>query len=80
MFGTCTHAGNSGVNYYSRSGDYGFWTYDKSSTGWVGLELAANGGTKLKGGSIGRYCINRASLEEHERDRPDCPLIGILGM
>ena len=79
-FGIQTHAGNSGVNYYSRSGDYCFWTYHRSSTGWVGLELAVNAGTMLKGGSSGRYCINRASLDMHEQDRPDCPLIGILAM
>ena len=79
-FGIQTHAGNSGVNYYSRSGDYCFWTYHRSSTGWVGLELAVNAGTKLKGGSSGRYCTNRASLDVHEQDRPDCPFIGILAM
>ena len=74
-FGTCTHAGNSGVNYYSRFGDYGFWTYNTPTTGWVGLELAVNAGTQLKDGSIGGYCINRAPLDEHEQDRPDCPFI-----
>ena len=80
-FGMCTHGGTSGVNYYSRSGDYGFWTYDRrSSTGWVGLELAVNAGTKLKGGSQGRYCTNRRSLDPKEKDRPDCPFIGILAM
>ena len=78
--GTCTHEGNSGVNSYSRSGDFGFWTCNRSSPGWVALELAVNGGTKLRGGSKGRYCINRASLDEHEQGRPDCPLIGILAM
>ena len=79
-FGTSTHAGNSGVNYYSVRGDYGFWTYHGSSTGWVGLELAVTGGTKLKGGSPGRYCINRQSLDLLERDRPDCPLVGIIAL
>ena len=79
-FGTQTHKGNSGVNFYSRSGDYGFWTYGRSSTGWVGLELAVNAGTKLKGGSQGRYCINRRSLDWKEKDRPDCPFIGIVAM
>ena len=40
------------------------------------------GGAKLQGGPIGSYCINRARapLDDHERDRPDCPLIGILAM
>ena len=78
-FGTCTHQKNSGVNYYSASGRYGFWTYD-GQPGWVGLELAVTGGTSLKNGSAGKYCINRASLDELQRGRPDCPLVGIMAM
>ena len=79
-FCTCTHGITSGVNDYSRSGDHGILTHTKKSAGWVGLELAVNAGTKLKRGYIGSYCINRAPLEWHDRDRPDCPLIGSLAM
>ena len=62
VFATHTHLGSAGANYYSHAGDYGVWTYQPSSTGWVGLELAVNAGTKLKRGYIGRSCINRAPL------------------
>ena len=80
-FGTCTHVGCSGVNFYSVAGGYGFWSYrgDRGEwlPGWVGLELGVNASTKLKGGSIGRYCITRANLGENERRIEVCPFAGI---
>ena len=75
-FGVCTHNHNSGVNYYSSAGEYGFWTFKPESPGFVALELVVNAGTKLTGGSPGRYCINRANCGDGEVPLV-CPFAGI---
>ena len=59
-WGTCTHHGNSGVNFYC-GGTYGVDTFspgtymDHPEDAWVSLEIFVTTATKLR---QGRYCIN----------------------
>ena len=76
-FGTCTHNSKCGVNYYSITGEYGFWTAGQS--GWAALELEVSAGSKLAGGSKARYCITRDNLGDHRRHHL-CPFAGITAM
>ena len=62
-WGTQTHLGSAGVNFYA-GGDAGAWTFDPKERlddldrAWVALELRVTAAKTLKGGSSGRYCIN----------------------
>ena len=76
-FGTRTHDGNSGVNYFSKVGQNGMWQYPIGMKDWVALELNVTTGTKLSGGSIGRYCINKSNLKAEEQNQHRCPFAGI---
>ena len=43
----------------------------------VALELNVTTSTKLSGGSIGRYCINKSNLKAEEQNQHRCPFAGI---
>ena len=49
-YGSCTHNGNSGVNFFT------YFPTDMLSTGYVALKVDAIHCTKLKGGSACRLC------------------------
>ena len=76
-FGTRTHNGNSGVNFFSKIGKYGMWQSHVRRNDMVALELNVTTSTKLSGGSIGRYCINRGNLAPEEQNQHRCPFAGV---
>jgi hypothetical protein len=53
QYGTCSHQGAAGVNYYTDGGVETFSSGDK----WVSLELAVTAGVQLKNGRAHGYCI-----------------------
>ena len=82
----CTHGKQCGVNFYSRLGDFGFWSHGDASENWIALECVVAAGKALEGGSKGRFCI--ASTENLNFDwatnqLPEgrasklCPYIGV---
>ena len=81
--GTRAHNEKRGVNFYSEEGQFGFRTATK---GRVALELQVVNSSILSGGSPGRYCITRTTLNEDERqiDRVAggvaCPYAGISAL
>jgi len=92
-WGTQTHLGSAGVNFYA-GGDAGAWTFDPKERlddldkAWVALELRVTAAKKLKGGSSGRYCINAeasrsqpaGSWKHSVRDLAQCSQIMIVNV
>ena len=52
MNGASTHGGNSGVNLYT------YFPTDSMVPGYVALKVEIIHGTRLKGGSACRLCVN----------------------